>query len=815
MPRLLPAAFVCAALTLAGCAGPRPASQPATPPAAAQPPARAQADFKPYREVVPERAATDAGLFTVHRLDDRLLLEIPDSLFGRDMLLISRIAQAPEDLHPYLSGGSAVNEQLVRWERRERQVLLRAGGYRYVAGDSLPVYQAVRNNTFAPVLEAFQIEALGPDSQSVVIDASGLFKEDVPALGLPSFFRKAFQVRRLDGKRSFLETARSFPRNVELRHVLTYEAQEPPSHERTNTLSLQMSQSMVLLPADPMPKRIYDPRVGWFTIAQVDFGQDVPKAAEQRYIRRWRLEPKDPAAYARGELVEPVQPIVFYLDPATPTRWRPYFKQGVEDWQRAFEAAGFKNAIVALEPPTPEENPAWSPEDVRYSTIRWVANMTRNAMGPSVTDPRTGEIIESDIIWYHNHMRSYRNRLLIETGAANPAIQSLDIPDEIIGETMRQVIAHEVGHALGLPHNMVASSAYPVDSLRSGTFTRAMGIAPTIMDYARQNYIAQPGDDVRYIRQIGPYDDYAINWGYRVIPGAATPEAEQPVLDAWIRAHADDPIYRFGTPGTDPRAQTEDLGDDNVRASRYALANLRRVVPQLVAWTSRPGEGYGDLEELYGELVGQWNRYVGHVAANVGGVYETRKATDQAGPVYEVVPEARQREAMAFLRAEVFETPTWLLDEALLRRIEAAGAVERMQQLQARWLKALLTPERMQRLVEADVFLEGDTYTLLELLDDVRAAVWTELAAGPPVDAYRRNLQRGYLEHMASLVGGPEAREQDADARGSDVQPFVRGQLTTLRGEVERALARTRDRATRYHLEDVLARIDHALDPAE
>jgi len=782
-----------------------------------------QEEPKTYSDVITDDTETDEGVFDVHRTDEVLLFEIPDSLLGRDMLLVSRIAKVPVGFPGFSPAGVKTGEQVLRWERQADKILLRTISYSNVADDTLAVSISVEANNFGPIIAAFDIEVEGEDGNSVVIDVTEFYEADTPALtGLSSTQRDQYEVRRLDPDRSFINYARSFPLNVDVRHTMTYEAGDAPAQARTGTMSMEMHQSMILLPKEPVRPRYADPRVGWSSVTRTNFGLDEQKAAQQTFIRRWRLEPSDVQAYARGELVDPVKPIVYYIDPGTPEQWRAYVKQGVEDWQAAFETAGFSNAIIARDPPSPEEDPEWSGEDVRYSVVRWAANETRNAQGPSVSDPRTGEIIESDIVWYHNHMRSYRNRLMVETGAANPLARSLDIPEELMGETMRQVIAHEIGHALGLPHNWIASAAFPVDSLRSPAFTEKYGVAASIMEYARQNYIAQPGDGVtRFVRKIGPYDHYAINWGYRIIPEAKDPEDEKPILDEWIEDRAGDLMYRFGPvgPNFSPEIQTEDLGDDPVRASGYGISNLKRVLPNLPEWTASDGEDYSDLSELYGELLSMWNRYTGHVRAVVGGVYATMKSTDQAGPVYEPVPGVNQREATQFIIEHVFTDVDWLNHEGILNRIEGSGAVARIQQVQASNLNALLTPARMVRMTEA-ALVDGNAYTLMAFLEDLRAGIWAELDTGAPIDTYRRSLQRTHLERLAFLM---EDQEPPSGGRGngpgpanstnvlrSDIRPLVRAQLNALRADAE--AAGSSDEMTRYHLDDIVARINDILD---
>lgn len=782
-------------------------------------PTKKEGKIKPYDKVITRDAVSDNGLFKTHKVDDSYFFEIPNEHLGKDMLLVSRIAKLPADLgNGYVNAGSKTSTRLVTWERFQDKILIKEKSYNAVADDELPISISVKSNNYEPTLFAFDIEALSKDSTAVVIDVTKFYVTDVKALsGLSSQLRNTYKVKNLDASRSFINSVKSFPENIEVVQDMTYNASEPPSFGSTESISLKMNQSMILLPEKPMQPRFVDERVGWFTIDQIDYGSKELKSDTKTYIRRWRLEPKDPEAYARGELVEPVKPIVYYLDPATPDNLKKYMKEGVELWQKSFEKAGFKNAIIAKYAPTKEEDPDFSPEDIRYSVVRYVASTTRNAVGPSVSDPRSGEIIESDIIWYHNHLRSYRNRYLLETGAANPSARTLNTPAEEIGEMMKMVIAHEVGHALGLPHNMGASKAYDVESYRDGNFTQKNGIAATIMDYARFNYIAQPGDkNIRFIRQMGPYDDYAINWGYRYIPGADTPEKEVKTLDSWILEKAGDPKYMFGKQSSrfNPNSQTEDIGNDALKAGDYALKNLKYVAEHLPEWTSDATNNYEDLEELYGEFLGCYNRYIGHVLTNVGGVYENLLNPNQEGVPFQAVPKSLQKASVQWLHKNAFETTNWLVDKDLLSNIDYAGYIYRLGQLQNRYLTSLLSFERLGRLSDHEA-INTNNYGTLEMMQDVRKGIWAEANVTKNVDVYRRNLQRAYIDQMANLMTGDlSSRDpKQFNVSQSDIRAFVRGELNTLKVIVSSASNRAINTVTKYHYKDCLERINLILSP--
>lgn len=800
-------------------------------PAAAAPaparPAPPKAGPKPYAEVITDKAKSKDGLFKVHELDGKYFYEIPDTLIGREMLIVTTIAKTADGIG---YGGERTNTLLVRWDQNGDNVLLKVVSYSNTAADSLPIFTAVKSSNLEPILQKFDIKSKATDKNGVVIEVTDLFSKDVQAIGLPKSNRTEYKVTRLDNERSYIERITPYPINIEARYVMTYVATEPPSNASTGLITVEMNSSMVLLPKDPMMQRLSDRRVGWFSRSVVDYGLDQQKAARRTFLDRWRLEVKeeDYEKFKRGELVEPKKPIVFYIDPATPERWRPYLKQGIEDWQKAFEEAGFKNAILAKDAPTKEEDPDWSPEDARYSVIRYFASDIQNAYGPHVSDPRSGEIIESDIGWYHNVMNLLRNWFFIQTAAVNPEARGVNFREEVMGRLIRFVSSHEVGHTLGLPHNFASSHAYPVDSLRSATFTKEFGTAPSIMDYARFNYIAQPGDtNVSLMPDVGPYDKYSIAWGYRPILEAKTPEEEQPTLDKWILAKQGDPVYRFGRQGNnyDPSSQSEDLGDDAMKASDYGIKNLKVILPNLMKWTAeadKPFKDYSDLNEMYGQVIGQYNRYMGHIRTNVGGVYEFYKSSGQGDAVYVHTDKTKQKRAVQFINKELFATPTWLMDEKIIERTGDFGALERIRGVQVTTLNGILEWGRLGRMIENEALNGKNAYTMVELFDDLRGGIWSELPSGKTIDVHRRSLQRAHIERLELLLTGNEPNlpaqfrafvGPQINASQSDIRPMARGELNTLKRQITAAIPRTSDKVSKLHLEDALERINKILDP--
>ena len=778
-----------------------------------------------YEKVVTKEMKTDEGLFKVHSLDDTFLFEVPDSLLNREMLMVTRIAKTANGIG---FGGGKANTQVLRWERKKKKILLRIVSHSVVADTILPVHEAVVNSNFEPVLFSFPIKAFNKDTTAVVIDATSLFSTDVKPLGFPQFYRKRYGVTRIDKSRSYIDRVSSYPQNIETRHVKTYFASKSPSNGSVGSISIEMSNSMILLPKVPMKRRYFDERVGWFARGQVDYGLDAQRSKTVTYLDRWRLEVKeeDLAKFKAGELVEPKKQIVYYVDRATPEVWREYIKQGIEDWQVAFEAAGFKNAIIAKDPPSKEEDPEWSPEDVRYSVVRYLASPIPNANGPHVSDPRSGEILESDINWYHNVMSLLRNWYFVQTAAINPEAQTIEFKDEVMGRLVRFVSSHEVGHTLGLPHNMGSSSAYPVDSLRSASFTKKFGTAPSIMDYARFNYIAQPEDKgVALMPDIGPYDKHAIEWGYRPILDKTAVD-EKATLNKWILDRADNLMYRFGHQQAggvvDPSSQTEDLGDDAIKASSYGIKNLQRILPNIEKWTTKDGENYDEMATMYGQVLSQFNRYMGHVTANIGGVYEYYKTSNQEGAVYTHVTKSHQKNALDFINKELFFTPTWMIDKNIYAKTQFSGAIEKIGSVQTRTLYNILDSGRMARMIENQTMNGSKAYSLVAMFSDLRKGVWSELYTGKTIDTYRRNLQRAHINRLDYLLN--TAKNQRGANRGyfkqstvnigqSDIKAMVRGELNRIKREIRAAISKAPNTTSRYHLQDAIARIDMALDP--
>ncbi|TDW99281.1 zinc-dependent metalloprotease [Dinghuibacter silviterrae] len=801
-----------------------------------------KSSVKPYKDVITAKAISKSGLFTVHHVDDKWYFEIPDSILGREFMAITRYSETPGGAGIY--GGEVANQQTMRWEKGpDNKLFLRTVTLISIAKDSTePIYRAVRNSYLDPIAAAFDIKAFGPDSTSTVIDVTDFFKGDNQVVSLDPNDKRRFSLGGLSPDRSYIERITTYPINTEIRTIKTWTSSPAPASfppmpgagrafpaaSDAGAVTFEINTSMLLLPKVPMKKRLFDPRVGFFADDYTVYTDDQQKVDESTFITRWRLEPKDEDLdrFNRGELVEPKKQIVYYIDPATPKKWRPYLIAGVNDWNKAFEQAGFKNAIIAKD--WPEGDTTMSLEDARFSVIRYFASDIENAYGPNIHDPRSGEILESHVGWYHNVMKLLHDWYFIQTAAVDPRARSMKFDDELMGNLIRFVSSHEIGHTLGLRHNMGSSSTVPVEKLRDKAFVEANGHTPSIMDYARFNYVAQPEDNITeagLFPRIGDYDRWAIQWGYHVIPGTKDEEEDKKILSKLIiDSVGHNPRLFFGTESNpfDPREQTEDLGDNSMKASAYGIKNLKRIIVKLPDWTKEEADTYNNLQQMYQQLFIQYQRYMFHVIKNIGGIYETPKSIEQSGDVYEVTPKARQQEAVAFLNEQLFTTPTWLLDKNILNKF-SQPITESISDIQDAALGSILSAARLQRM-EIAGNRTADPYSIEDLISDLNKGIWSELSTGKAIDSYRRNLQKSYTERLIALLdakpgmsisfnGRSLSVSQGEDPMKSDVPAEARAALVSLRARIRAAIPGAHDALTRNHLQYLADHITDALEP--
>ncbi|WP_442590515.1 zinc-dependent metalloprotease [Pedobacter sp. AW31-3R] len=799
---------------------------------------------RPYAEIITAKAKTENGLFKVHKIEERYFFEIPDSLLGRAILTVNRISKAAAGNRANMSGygGDQIGDNVISFEKGpSNKLFLKSLSYGERSTDTTAqgLYKSVMNSNVQPLVASFEIKAFAKDSVSgakgTVIDVTEYMNSDNDIFFFDPSAKRGLSLGGMMPDRSYITEIKSHPTNIEIRTVKTYS--KSPTQMMSGAggpggggggnptpATYELNSSMILLPADEMKPRFFDPRVGYFAAGYVDFDSNPQGIKDLNMITRWRLEPKDEdiEKYKKGELVEPKKQIVFYIDPATPKKWVPYLIQGVNDWQVAFEKAGFKNAIVAKEAPN---DPSWSIDDARHNVIVYKPSSIPNASGPHVHDPRTGEILETHVNWYHNIMLLLRNWYFIQASAIDPEARKMKFDDKLMGELIRFVSSHEVGHTLGLRHNFGSSATVPVEKLRDKQWVEKNGHTPSIMDYARFNYVAQPEDGITakgIYPRIGDYDMWAIEWGYRWMPQFKTPQEEEAYSNKTIISRlAANKRLTFGTESdpNDPRNQNEDLGDNAMLASAYGIKNLKRILPNIIKWTKEPNEGYDNAKTMYTELIGQYGRYMGHVVKNVGGVYTTPHTVEQSGATFQAVPFAKQKEAMTFLHVQLFTTPSWLINKALLQQI-GVNPTDAFQNIQTGVLSRLLNAATIGKLINAEEMNGAKAYTAVNLFSDLKTSIWSELYTHKTIDVYRRNLQKAYVASLSRLVApaaapsgqgmGMPGMRAAADPTASDVSSISRAQLNVLAKDIRAAIPAATG-MSKYHLQDLQVRINDIL----
>lgn len=782
--------------------------------------------LKPYAQVITPKAKSSFGFLTVHKVDNNYFFEIPDSMLNRDILIVNRISKAPTSRQKSRVGypGDILGSKVIRFENKDnKRILVREYSYRERSENKDGMFQSVRNSNTQPIVANFGIETIKKDSltRNYVINVSVFLQKENPLFSFDADSKEYIGLLNMVGEGTYIDTLKAFPKNIEISTTVTYQSKKGMSNVgflETGSpripLTYELNSSMVLLPEVPMKARLFDPRVGYFTVGYTDFDSNPQGIEYKKLITRWRLEPKDEAAYLRGELVEPKKPITIYIDPATPKKWVPYLIQGVNDWQVAFEKAGFKNAIYALEAPT--DDPSWSLEDARHSAIVYKPSDIPNASGPHINDPRTGEILETHINWYHNVMSLLRDWYMIQAGTIDEAAHKMQLDDELMGQLIRFVSSHEVGHTLGLRHNFGSSHTVPVEKLRDKAWVEANGHTPSIMDYARFNYVAQPEDGITragIFPRIGIYDKWSIEWGYRWLPQFQTPEDEVAFSNqSIIEKLKTDVRYTFGTESdpNDPRNQSEDLGDDSMLASLYGIKNLKRIVPQILTWSYEPNKSYAGAGEIYSGVVSQFNRYLGHVTKNVAGIYSNSITVEQTDEIArEFVPANIQKRAIAFLNEQLFTTPEWLIDRQLMEKAKILP-VNVICSLQSGVLARLINKNTLDKMSENEILNGKKAYTSAQMFNDLKKVIWSNLGQS---DIYKRNMQKAYVENLINLLDKKGNADKNASGKRpaySEAPAIAHGQLTELKRLATSAASMTSGTA-KGHYQNLITLIDNAL----
>lgn len=820
-----------------------------------------------FEKIASESNLVSRGMFNVYAQDGKYYFEIPVSLLQRDMLVVNKLQRVPFELNDAgVNRGTNYETQMIRfeWNKEEKKIRVRQSRPLPESPENDAITRSVRDNFISPLIADFKLEACNADSTSVIIQINDIY--DGSETSINNVFDNINLGTSAVKDLSRIMSIKALPNNIVATSELTTKVREGMS---AVNVTVEVSSSLVLLPEKPMMGRLDDPKVGYFTKDLLYFSDSQQKTEEKKYITRWRLEPKpeNREAYLRGELVEPEKPIVFYIENSTPYRWRKYIKQGIEDWQVAFERAGFKNAIIAKELP---DSIAANADDINYSVVTYAASSKANAMGPSILDPRSGEILEADIMWWHNVISMVQEWITVQTGAIDPKARGTKLPDEMMGDAIRFVACHEVGHSLGLRHNMMGSWTFPTDSLRSKSFTDKMNsTASSIMDYARYNYVAQPGDGVTAVSpHIGPYDIFAIEYGYRWY-GLPTPEAEKDVLYDFLNKH-NGRLYKYSEAqdprsAVDPRAQNEDLGDDPVRSSELGIANLKRIVPEIIKWTTtgEKGQTYEEASRLYYAVITQWNNYLYHVMANIGGIYIENTTVGDGVKTYTYVEKEKQEASLDFLLNEVLCYPRWLFDTEIsdytfLLRKNPTGVIEYapsqiLKNTQGYIFWDLLSNDRLMRMLENELKNGKKAFTVVEMMDKMHNSIFATTIKGGTPDVMERNLQKGFLDALITAAAESEGVKINKQLTATSGNPYLfhhtpwcshdefaieqaermgaRRELSFYGGQVNRisdaisvkrgellrikklleSRRNTSDTAARYHYDDMILRINTAL----